>query len=637
MAAGFIGVDVFFVISGFLITGLLLRELEATGRIALGGFYARRVRRLLPLAAFTLLGTLALGWWLLAPIDRGDLFGSVRAAALYVANWRFAGQATDYFAPDLNSSATLHFWSLAIEEQFYAIWPLVLIAAGFLATRLRRSVRAASIGALTGIVVASLVASLMLTSSLGTVAFFLTPLRLWELGAGGLLALAAARGWSPGGALSTALLASSTALLLTGFIIIGPTTPFPGAAALIPVLAALGYLAAGLGRRVPILDHPLLVWVGQRSYAWYLLHWPAILFMPALAARLGWRLSAHFATALAVAGSLALAALVHRGIENPLRAAPALKRSHRRTLTLGIALTLIPITIVASARAQGADRSGVGELTMTAEQARGDEPTQGSRSCYRRITSPALGTPCVVGDPEGGKTVVMFGDSKALQWVPAIDAIGVARGWRVLFFGKSGCTVASVPLHSPRLERPYRECARWADAFRSAIARLGAVDLFVTGRSTGYATLLRSEDGSPVPEERVPQVWQDAVSEGFGPLVARAPLVLLADSPLAPEDPTTCLSLFAAAPERCMFPRAGAVGRDLMLLEAEEAALGDRLIIIDPTPLICPRDPCRVATSQGIPMYRDPSHLTATYARTLAPRLGDLIDTELAARGGVGR
>ena len=246
LPGGFIGVDVFFVISGFLITGLLLREREQTGRIDLLAFYARRVRRLLPAALVVLLVTLPVAYALFAPLDRGQMVWDGAAAALSVGNIRFALAEGDYFANLAAPSPFLHFWSLAVEEQFYLVWPALLLLA---AVAWRRRPRRAVWIALFDVFLASLVAAVLLTDSAPNWAFYSLPTRAFELAAGGLLALAAPTIAQAAARNSRAVGWLGAAAVVVAAFTFDAGMAFPGAIALVPTLGAVAIIAAGRARR----------------------------------------------------------------------------------------------------------------------------------------------------------------------------------------------------------------------------------------------------------------------------------------------------------------------------------------------------------------------------------------------------
>ena len=236
--AGFIGVDVFFVLSGFLITGLLIGERERTGGIDLIAFYTRRVRRIFPAAALVLATTLVAAQFLISPLDLPRIGVDIGAAGLSMANIRFALGATDYFA-STDPSPVLHYWSLGVEEQFYLVWPVLLVAAA----RLARP-RTAMALLCVAIVIGSFLLSFALTSSSAASAYFLLPARAWQLAIGGLLALAGVWLARTPGPMLAATGWLGVGLLVAAVLVIGPMTPYPGVASLLPTIGAVTIIAS---------------------------------------------------------------------------------------------------------------------------------------------------------------------------------------------------------------------------------------------------------------------------------------------------------------------------------------------------------------------------------------------------------
>jgi peptidoglycan/LPS O-acetylase OafA/YrhL len=271
--AGFVGVDVFFVLSGFLITGLLVGEYERNGRLDLRAFYARRARRIVPAAVLVLACTLLAAQMLVSPLDLPGIADDVLAAGLSVANVHFALQATDYFAP-VDASPVLHYWSLGVEEQFYLLWPLILIAA----SRIARPRVAMTIA--TGLIlIGSFVLSNAMTASSGPWAYYSLPTRAWQLAAGGLLALAAPMFARLPGFPARIVGWLGVGLLLAALAVIEPTTEYPGLAALLPTLGAVAIIASGGGAGSPgsiALSLAPMRWLGRISYSLYLWHWPIL-------------------------------------------------------------------------------------------------------------------------------------------------------------------------------------------------------------------------------------------------------------------------------------------------------------------------------------------------------------------------
>ncbi|MDB5958501.1 MAG: O-antigen acetylase [Ramlibacter sp.] len=285
---GFVGVDVFFVLSGYLITGQVARQCDA-GTFDLMRFWTRRLARLAPAGIMIVLATAVIGAAILPPDRVGQLTAGVWPALTYTANLHFTGQAADYHAGMASLNPLLHMWSLAVEGQFYLLWPVLILVVP---ARMRLAV-------VIVLAALSLALSVFMTPVFVPFAYYGLPTRLWELAAGGILALLGIR--LPGPAALAGL-----AMIAAAVTVFGPSTPFPGYAALQPVAGA----ALAIAGVLPLLGHPLLVWIGTRSYAWYLWHWPAIIFAELLVPGTG--------PAAAVI-ALGLAAVTYRLIENPFR------------------------------------------------------------------------------------------------------------------------------------------------------------------------------------------------------------------------------------------------------------------------------------------------------------------------------
>ena len=275
---GFIGVDVFYVISGFLITGLLVRELRATSTVDLVTFYARRLRRLLPAALVVIGVTLVASWAVLSRLRFPEVAGDAAASALYVSNLRFAEQATDYLAAHESPSPYLHFWSLAVEEQFYLFWPLLLLVGA-------RLLSLARLGLLLALVaLGSFGLSLVWTDTEAPWAFFSLPTRAWELAVGALIAVGALRlpRRSPE-PLAIGLVTAGLGLIVIACVVIDDSTPYPGMAALLPVvgtaLVIIGGSATSAGPS-RWLSASVPRWLGRISYSLYLWHWPILVLVP---------------------------------------------------------------------------------------------------------------------------------------------------------------------------------------------------------------------------------------------------------------------------------------------------------------------------------------------------------------------
>jgi peptidoglycan/LPS O-acetylase OafA/YrhL len=662
-AGGFVAVDVFFVISGFLITGLLLDELESTGRIKLRAFLARRVRRLLPLAALVLTTTMVIGASLVSPLDRSRLFDDVRASALFVANWHQAGQAVAYSDATATSELTTHWWSLAVEEQFYLVWPMMLFACAWLVRRWSNTVVSSALLAVRSasafVVVTSFLASVILTDRDGPQAYYYTHTRLWELGAGALLATYFRPGRGTTFTLSRpareSAMAGGVVAIVASTAIFDATTPFPGSAALLPVVGAS--LIVGVGSGSPssirsLLSRRPVVAVGRWSYGWYLWHWPAIGLFHLAADEWASGIDEGVITATALVTSLGLAAATYRIVENPIRRSAFFHRRTSLSLALGAVAVAIPLAVgtsLSSAAVLGDDwttddattddattddamtERGVPLVITPAEAADDKVDLPGSDECHARIVESSAGTKCVFGDPDGAFEVVLIGDSHAQHWLPALDELGKSRSWRIHSFTKSACPIFDVPLWNNRLQRRYTECATWHGLVAEQVAQLDD-PVVVLANASGYSDLLLDDNGRRTEESsEFADLWRDGARRGSQAWLAIADRIIrLADTPWAPEDVPGCLSKYRNTPSTCDFVVDEVDVGDDEMIDVERSVvsdqgIADRYVFVDPSSIVCPDDPCRVVDESGIIVYRDFHHLTQTFSQSIADDLGELI------------
>ncbi|MCU7723689.1 acyltransferase [Actinoplanes sp. KI2] len=623
LAGGYVGVDVFFVISGFLITSLLLREAERTGRISVARFYCRRAVRLLPAAAVVLVSTLVAARFLLPAVRLAEYCKDALSAATYVANLRFAAIGTDYLSADRPPSPFQHFWSLAVEEQFYLAWPLLILAAAYLWQR--RRPLAAVLGVL---VVASFVLSVTETARSAPWAYFGPHTRAWELGAGALLALGIKRIKKPVPAYGWAGLAAIVAAALW----FDDATAYPGWRALLPVAGAVAVIAAGGNRLLEI--RPMQT-VGRLSYGWYLWHWPVLLILP-----IG---NGGLKALLA----LGLAAASYRWVESPLRRHRW--RRARGGLALGAALSgtvaavavglvLLPHAVPTGARladlrvALATAERPEQELTAAIEASRTmgplpgnlapplaraarDRPRVWTDGCHADVPATTPPEGCVYGDPAGARTVVLYGDSHAAQWFPALQQLAVQRRWRLVEMTKSSCSAADLPLWHDTLKREYTECTAY---HRSALARIARLRpaLVVVGSSFNYRPAHPSAD----PRAQ----WRAAWDSTFAQLRAGGSrVVAISDTPYMGGSVPECL----AAPAN-----AGHAGNCTRSLRSAVRGPEQREVflsyagVIDPTAWFC-TDVCP-AVIGNLLVYRDSNHMTTTYALALTRVLGARLSTK---------
>jgi len=643
---GYVGVDVFFVISGFLITAHLLREVGRTGSIRLREFWARRARRLLP-AALLVLGVTLVGVLLWAPQTVwASFFRSIGASALYVENWQLAVDAVDYLASDAAASPAQHYWSLSVEEQFYLAWPLLILLAIWLAARLTKGgvrARGVAIGVTLAIVVAaSFVASVVLTPLDPAVSYFSTPLRAWEFGLGGLLALAPAVRL-PGWAHVVASVVGLAGIVASCFIITTATL-FPGYAAALPVIATALVIWAGTPANAyrHVLAFRPFQWLGDVSYSAYLWHWPPIILLPFI---LGGPLTAVQKVAILVATLLA-AWLTKRFVEDPVRTGRLARAKSWRTYLatlVGMALIVAPsaAALVYVQAQAGHDEQIVEEVAgscfgapaLTAERAACAEIAELDgvlvpspallRDDVSLIYSDECRTPqksvdlreCVFAPASGEPTatVMLIGDSHAAQWYPVLDAIAGDRQWdlRVLF--KSECPFADGAIVHDE-QAVVEACSQWNADVIDRLAELRP-DAVVTSTQTRIE--FADAAGEPSQEaavEAFAKQWQAVTDLGIE-------LVVIEDTPTVSNDELDC----AAAPKDlawdCVRPLAKAFARNPGTLAAA-AELVPAATYLDFTRAMRTDEGCPAVLGHVI-AYRDTSsHLSNTFASTLTGVIG---------------
>lgn len=484
---GFVGVDVFFVISGFLITGLLLRERETTGRISFTNFYVRRIKRIMPAAVTVTAVTVVASFVIFSGLRAQSILVDGVWATLFVANWRFISTGTDYMHATDAMSPLQHYWSLSVEEQFYLIWPLLMVLV-LLGVRL--SVRRRVTIAMAAITVLSFVWAIFETIGQPTWAYFSTASRAWELGIGALLACAAPLAARIPGAMRPWLAWGGVAVLIVSVVVINQETPFPAPGALLPTLATVAILTAGVGgtyRGILPLTNPVSVYLGSISYSLYLWHLPVIVFVGTYLPQRGTKF-----VVLALALILVMSVISYHWIEQPLRHAKwgpsglAEMRNHTRgkSLALGaLSLATVALMVIAytnrlpiqeneasgetsvffegvSASAAQIERSQAIDDALAAQEWPDlspsiDELGRDSRAS-EWIDDGCLGleasgdqTPeehaedCVYGDPNAENTVAILGDSTAISYVPALRA-AIGDNWNVQVYTMSECPYADV-------------------------------------------------------------------------------------------------------------------------------------------------------------------------------------------------
>jgi len=699
---GLIGVDVFFVLSGYLITSLLLRELGTTGTVSLSNFWARRARRLLPASGLVLIVTLLASRWLIDGISQGNLGRDAIAGCLFVANIRFWKVGTDYLAEGVPPSPLLHFWSLAVEEQFYMVWPgLLLILVRFM--KLRRAALAGLMGVLWVVSFAICVKLTYDGSTQQTWAFFMLPARTWELMTGALLALLGPTlvrfSRQVAGVIGTVGIA-----VVIAVAVVYKTTPlFPGYLVALPVIATAAVILAGsvpgAGGAMLLLRAKPLQWIGARSYSIYLWHFPLLIMAGRKWSDTGLVADLPVATrAGLLVLAVVLAAVTYQFVENPVRHSRELSKFPVRSLVMGAWIALLGVgaatllihnppklsaggevaaptlvttattaaptvdtslaigttvpgetttsagtTTTTQAPQQTADASHdnpaaladliaanlpalqdavntskvPGNLSPSLAHAPKDLPPIYSNGCILDVgdNNPKQ---CIYGDPNGSVKIVLFGDSHAAEWMPALNKIGAANGWKLIVHVKKACPDADIPTDKD----PNRtDCAKWRSRVIDLMSQMQP-DLVIMS-SYRYKQVGAAAGRDP------DTVWKEGIDKTVAlvrPLTKH--LLLLGDSATPKEDIPTCLAGHLSSVSSCMQSRDGAVRPGRLAVEREIAAKYDA-DFIPTSDWMCTDTACPVIIG-NVMMYRDNSHITASASVFLAPYVEAAVKSVLA-------
>jgi len=621
LSGGYIGVDVFFVISGFLITRLMLKELEQTGRLHLGRFYSRRIRRLAPAATAVLIVVL-LGYQLYPVIFWGPILDEAVASVFYYQNWYLARQAVDYLAAGNAPGPLQHFWSLTVEEQYYLFWPLICLVVGFTFGPLHRSARSIFAWLIISIGMASLIYSWYLTSEDPGAAYFSTFTRAWELALGGGLAVFS--GWTR---------LSSEFRRLMGFIgiilIIGSatsftkSTPFPGVSALLPTIGAALIIVSGSSSRKLstyfLLKSQPFQYVGSISYSLYLWHWPiVILYTTNVSTEIG---LSHGVLILSIC--IALAHFSKEKIEDVFQIPSDSRHYIQRSLLLAIMLAVTTIVLVKVNADQVKELSHLSRNLSTSSNSslsedlkyqllsiRDDKPDAYAKGCYgnQKIERPKL---CVYGDTVSRKKVLLIGDSHAAQWLPALRVVAEEQGWQLTLIAKSACAFSDVPVNNSRGEK-YSSCEKWNELLMGVIKSIGPEYIFFSQSRThkAYGAADR-QASSNLLAESIGRKWLSLQASGVK-------IFYISDTPWMGRDIPECLAANIGTPSACDMPRkkvAEIAGRTPPMLMAAEQ--NKEVEILDFTSEVCDRETC-FSVVNGHVIWRDGHHLTASFVRSLS-------------------
>ena len=582
---GFIGVDIFYVISGYLITGLILREIEKTGTLDLKSFYQRRIKRLLPTSVFVLFVTAIFAWILFPPITRDSLGRDLFAAAAYISNYLFAWWQNDYQNLNATPSPFIHYWSLAVEEQFYLVWPIFIL---FLARYGKRVI----LGGIAVTTFLSLIFSIYLTQAAPIWAFYSLPTRAWELGFGALLL------FIPDFKKKMRILPWLGFLgIAISALNFNENTAFPGKNALLPVLATT-VLMATIKYWPPLFDDlansGISQWLGAISYPLYLWHWPALV-LPSSALGRPLRIYERF---LCIVLTVVLAHLTSKYVEDPLRHKKLRTATVYKGAVITTALSLIAGIVIASSASSIITTKGAASYKFDLVKVM-EKPAVYGDGCHVNYGETKSGY-CTYGNKNSSTTIVLYGDSHAAQWFPALEKLANERGFKLVSLTKSACPAVDS-------KRPDQgafkmvHCTKWR---QNSIARIAKIKpMAVITSSFQYFTPANTKISRS-------QWWSDGQRKLLKDLQgSTAHLIYISDTPRPLRDIPNCL--------------ASRNSSSCDSTEKSRVSIVSGFQVVDPTPWLC-TSYCP-AIVDGTVAYRDASHISVQMAVKLLPKLEEAL------------
>lgn len=613
---GFTGVDVFFVISGFLITGMLFPPIEGPTR-SIPSFLTSRVRRLLPASILTLIVVTFVTWLTIDPLQRTEIFKQIRFAALQVSNIAMARDSNDYLAGDTALNPVMHFWTLGLEWQYYLLWALVVAICILLFRKSRSALRAAITIMLVVLFVGTLSASIIVTPIDPGPSYFLLTTRAWEFSIGGIVFLSGP--WIAKRLTTFArnfLAVIGVVGIIASFFVINSTTTFPGYAALLPTVATALVIVAGskpLSTGVSrLFDNPVAQRIGATSYSWYLWHWPFLVFP-----LLWWGDRPLWINLVLVALSYLAAELSYTFIEQPARYKfPALKRA---VLALPLAIVVMVATAGLGAALKPLPSPADGDLAavIQAEAISKETGTPYTDGCHRSLKS-TNAKPCYYGDLNSNTLVVLWGDSHAGHWFLPFEEAAIENHWKIAYYTKSACSVMDPTATNLEVSE---SCKQWQQESQRRIIA-SKPNLVVIGGRWQRPSWLVVADGDPSQRVSGLRVGDTEAAVGLRKTTvalndAKIETVLLEDNPLPPGNIPRCVAKNGLTSTACDWPIPSTLG-----VTEEAAARGLPYVhVVNLNEYLCPNGKCKAIVNGSITI-RDDHHLSEPFARTLAGPLG---------------
>ena len=588
LPGGFIGVDIFYVISGYLITGLIIREIENTGKLDLQSFYQRRIKRLLPTSVFVLFVTAIVGMFVLPAITRDALGRDLFAAATYISNYLFAWWENDYQNLDATPSPFIHYWSLAVEEQFYVVWPIFILL-------LSRYGKRAVFRGIAAITFLSLLLSIYQTQTSPIWAFYSLPTRAWELGFGALLLFVPDTFWKN--------------RFIPWFGVIGialasfrfdEKTAFPGINALLPVVSTavlIGSISIWPRAFNDLSNNRISQWLGSISYPLYLWHWPALV-LPSSALGRPLRIRERI---FCIILTIILAHFTSKYIEQPIRHKKIAGRKIYQFFAATTVISLVAGVIISFSSSSMITVKGTDYRFNLVEVMQ--KPAVYGDDCHSNYGETESGE-CTYGDLNSETTIVLYGDSHAAQWFPTLLRLANEKGFKLVSLTKSACPSVDVPRADQGAYKNVH-CETWRDKSVERIKQIRPAAVILS--SYQYFT-------PPSGYSDKNKWWKDGQERLLSSLRGSSDhLIYISDTPKPLRDIPNCLA-----------------SRDVNSCNTTERTpvkIIRGFEIIDPTPWLCTK--LCPAIQDGYVVYRDSSHISVAAALALKPQL----EAALVAKG----
>jgi len=588
LPGGFIGVDIFYVISGYLITGLIIREIENTGKLDLQSFYQRRIKRLLPTSVFVLFVTAIVGMFVLPAITRDALGRDLFAAATYISNYLFAWWENDYQNLDATPSPFIHYWSLAVEEQFYVVWPIFILL-------LSRYGKRAVFRGIAAVTFLSLLLSIYQTQTSPIWAFYSLPTRAWELGFGALLLFVPDTFWKnrfiPWFGVIGIALAS---------IRFDEKTAFPGINALLPVVSTavlIGSISIWPRAFNDLSNNRISQWLGSISYPLYLWHWPALV-LPSSALGRPLRIRERI---FCIILTIILAHFTSKYIEQPIRHKKIAGKRIYQFFAATTVISLVAGVIISFSSSSMITVKGTDYRFNLVEVMQ--KPAVYGDDCHSNYGETESGE-CTYGDLNSETTIVLYGDSHAAQWFPTLLRLANEKGFKLVSLTKSACPSVDVPRADQGAYKNVH-CETWRDKSVERIKQIRPAAVILS--SYQYFT-------PPSGYSDKNKWWKDGQERLLSSLRGSSDhLIYISDTPKPLRDIPNCLA-----------------SRDINTCNTTERTpvkIIRGFEIIDPTPWLCTK--LCPAIQDGYVVYRDSSHISVAAALALKPQL----EAALVAKG----